>query len=581
MPSFGSGNKAFRGLIWLLVILVSLSGILAAGVKWSNAQWLPKLGLDLIGGTELILAAQVEGDAQVSSAQLNQAVRIIRQRVDSTGVSEAQIASQGGRNIVVSLPGEPDEATLNLIKSSAQMEFRPVLQTAVGYNVSDPSAPVAPAQPLPAYVDPVPLPTSSTDLAWVTEQLQTDFNNFSCLSVDETQIQQSKAAQPMITCDGSLQKYILGPTALPGADIKDANAGLQSSAGGVTTNVWAVNLTFNDAGSNIFSSLSEELVSLPDPRNRFAMVLDGVIISAPTMNQVISNGQAQITGNFNQASAQSLADQLKYGALPISFVVQSQEQISATLGTQQLQAGLLAGLLGLLLVCVYSIFQYRLLGFVTIISLLVASSLTYLLITLFSWQIGYRLSLAGVAGLIVAIGMTADSFIVYFERIKEELREGKRLVSSVEAGWKRAIRTILASDSISLLAAVVLYFLAIGSVRGFAFTLGLTTVVDIIVVTFFTHPVMRMLARTKFFGEGHKFSGLDPKQLGVTNVYRGRFKVANEFGATKKKRGGKSSAAEGEALRRETIAQRKAAAAGKLIVENEDSVADINDKEKS
>ena len=262
------------------------------------------------------------------------------------------------------------------------------------------------------------------------------------------------------------------------------------------------------------------------------MVLDGVVISAPGVRDgAITGGTAQISGNFTQKSAQDLANQLKFGALPMTLEVQSEQAISATKGASDLQSGMLAGLIGLILVVIYTLFQYRALGAVTIGSLLIAGGLTYLIITLLSWGMGYRLSLAGVAGLIVAIGITADSFIVYFERVKDELREGRSLVAAVQHGWSRARRTILASDAISFLAALVLYMLAVGSVRGFAFTLGLTTLIDLLVVFMFTHPILAILARTKFFGDGHRFSGLDPRQLGRDAIYKGRGRVTTPDGA--------------------------------------------------
>ena len=253
-----------------------------------------------------------------------------------------------------------------------------------------------------------------------------------------------------------------------------------------------------------------------------------------------------------------LADQLKYGALPLSFEVVSSDTISATLGTQQLQAGLIAGLIGLGLVAVYSLIVYRTLGFVIIASLGVMAVLTYIMLAILAWRMGFRLSLAGVAGLIVAIGFTADSFIVYFERIRDELRDGKTITSAVEDGWSRAKRTIYISKSINILAAVVLYVLADATVKGFAFTLGLTTAIDILIFILFTHPVMQLLARTRFFGSGHPLSGMDPAALGA--VYRGRAQFREPVAASGRggsaKRAGRSRH---EAERRQTIAERKRA----------------------
>ena len=275
-------------------------------------------------------------------------------------------------------------------------------------------------------------------------------------------------------------------------------------------------------------------------------------ITAPTTNSAITNGKAQITGNFTADSSKTLADQLKYGALPLSFEVVSSDTISATLGSQQLQIGLIAGLIGLALVAIYSLIVYRALGFVIIASLAVMGVLTYIALCILAWRMGFRLSLAGVAGLIVTIGFTADSFIVYFERIRDELRDGKSITGAVEDGWARAKRTIYISKSINILAAVVLYILADATVKGFAFTLGLTTAIDILIFILFTHPVMQLLSRTRFFGSGHPLSGMDPNALGA--VYRGRA----EFRAPVS-REGRTARSRGEAQRRQTIAERKQA----------------------
>jgi preprotein translocase subunit SecD len=279
-------------------------------------------------------------------------------------------------------------------------------------------------------------------------------------------------------------------------------------------------------------------------------VLDSTVLMPITSNAVITDGNAQITGGFTQEGAQSLADQLRFGALPIGFQVQSNETISPTLGASQLQAGLLAGLIGLILVVLYSVLQYRALGLVVVLSLGVAAILTYLVVNFLSSTEGYRLSLAGIAGLVIAIGITADSFIVYFERIRDELREGKHLSSALETGWKRAFRTILVSDAVSFLAAVILYLLSVGNVRGFAYTLGITTFIDIVVVALFTHPLLRVLSRTRFFSSGHSLSGLDPQALGA--VYRGRAKFREPVAA------GKAARSSKEAQKRQTIAERKA-----------------------
>ena len=302
-----------------------------------------------------------------------------------------------------------------------------------------------------------------------------------------------------------------------------------------------------------FAAVTERLITETGVKNQFAIVLDGRVISAPTTRAAITDGKPQITGSFTQATSKTLADQLKFGALPIGFKVQSNDSISATLGASQLQSGLLAGLIGLVLVVLYSLLQYRTLGLITVASLVVAATITYLVVVLLSWRQGYRLSLAGVAGLIVAIGITADSFIVYFERIRDELRDGRALESAVEAGWKRAIRTIIASDTVNFLAAVILFILAVGNVKGFALTLGLTTLIDLVVVALFTHPMLQLIARRSFFSDGHRLSGLDPKALGA--IYRGRATFRDPAIVS----GSKKSTLSREAQTRQTIAERKAA----------------------
>ncbi|MBC9935188.1 MULTISPECIES: protein translocase subunit SecD [unclassified Leucobacter] len=571
-------RKARRSLTWLLVLILGLVGLIGYGFMQGEATLHPKLALDLEGGTQILLAPKQTDGNQVSGEQLDQAVSIIRQRVNASGVSEAEVTTQGNQNISVSIPGKADEATLARIQASSKLEFRPVLTytgsaTSAQVDGGDGSTAEEPvdgeAAPTPEAtsesdpsIDPSPLPKGAGDVAWLTEGLQQKFMDFTCDSEAAQSAGDAPADRPLITCDPSGQiKYVLGPVELGGEVITDAVAQPETTSTGATTGGWVVQITMNKAGTKAFGEVSTRLYGAQAPMNQFAFVLDGKVLSAPTMQAQILDGRPSISGGFTQDSAKALADQLKFGALPVSFVVQSQEDISATLGTNQLQAGLLAGLIGLLLVVVYSLIQYRVLGLLTVASLVVAAVLTYLLLTLMSWREGYRLSLAGVAGVIVAIGITADSFIVYFERIRDELRDGRGLESAVEAGWKRAIRTVLASDGINFLAAAILFLLAIGNVRGFAFTLGLTTIVDVLVVVLFTHPLMTLLSRTRFYKNGHRFSGLDPRQLGA--VYRGRAQFREPVVAASGP-GKKVAASQKEAQRRQTIAERKAAEAAGL-----------------
>jgi len=562
-------SRPIRTLVTLGVIAAALFGSLLAGTKWADASLTPKLALDLEGGTQLIMTPVATGNQKITSETISEAIRIIRQRVDSSGVSEAEITSQGGSNIVVALPGTPDKATLDLVRTSAQMRFRPVLAAAA-------PGPVAPT-PGAAPLTPKAAPTSPSDADYyITDAVLAKFNALDCTAPKNLAGGDSGAAgKPLITCesDGSV-KYVLGPVEIQGDQIANAASGLKTTSTGATTNEWIVNIEFTSKGRPVFQKVTTRLQGLTSPQNQFAMVLDGLVISAPSLapGVIISDGKAEISGHFTRTSAASLANQLNFGALPFTFKVQSEEQISATLGSEQLQKGLMAGLIGLLLVVVYSMFQYRALGLVTISSLVIAALLTYGVITLLSWVQGYRLSLPGVAALIVAIGITADSFIVYFERIRDELRDGRTLVGAVDKGWERARRTILASDAVNFLAAAVLYVLAVGGVQGFAFTLGLTTIIDLVVVFLFTHPLMEVLARTAFFGEGHRFSGLDPRRLGAAGTHyagRGRIVSPTRAGTPAEEPGGDAAAPVPVGARlilpqaagapRQTIAERRAA----------------------
>jgi preprotein translocase subunit SecD len=572
-----------RTLAALMVVLIVLFGGIAAAATWASAQWTPKLGLDLEGGTEMTLEPVLaDASQQVNQGQLDKARDIISQRVDSYGVAEAEVTTQGGRNIVVSIPGTPDAATLDAIKKPSQLRFRAVLTadagspqasatgtaTATGTETTDtgtgtpsstattpppaftPDTPATSAAtsanravPQALMADPTPAPTSATptdagtatpsatptdasDPAWVTPEILDEFTKLDCSKQGAVNAVVDDPAKPLVTCsDDQKSKYILGPVEVDGTDIADASAGYQVSQNGQPTSVVEVQLKFTSDGAKKFGDVTTRLIGLQGVRNQFAIVLDKQVISAPTTQAAITNGQASITGNFTIESARALANQLKFGALPMSFALQTQDDISPTLGSEQLKLGLLAGLIGMLLVIVYSLLQYRLLGLVTVASLVIAALLTYGVLTFLGWSYNFRLTMAGVTGVIVAIGVTADSFIVYFERIRDEVREGRPLVAAVEAGWARARRTILAADAVNFLAAAVLYFLASGNVRGFAFTLGVTTLIDLAVVFLFTHPVVAMLAHTKFFGGGHKWSGLDPKRLGAKSRYVGPGRV--------------------------------------------------------
>ena len=541
-------KSARKKLLWLTALIALFAGVIgAAPTLWGekNASFFPELALDLQGGTSMILKPIYQEGSNVSAEQLQQAVDIIRQRIDSTGVSEAQITTSGDSAIVVSVPGDTSTDLENLISQSAQMDFRPVLvassgATAIVAEKGKTTAPIATGRAAP---------TDPSDLNGVDSATQAAYEKLVCDA--NFKIEGTPAAdKPLVTCNRSLnEKYILGPVEVNGTEISDAQAGTEQ-VGQVSTNKWMVTLTFKSAGAKTFADTTTRLFGLTDPRNRFAVTLDGIVVTAPTVQGVITGGQAQITGSFTQAEATSLSNQLKYGSLPIQFEVNNTEKVSATLGVASLQAGLLAGLIGLILVVIYSVLQYRALALVTMGSLVVAAVLTYLVICYLSWRSGYRLSLAGVAGLIVAIGITVDSFIVYFERVRDELRDGRALGGAVEAGWKRAIRTILVSDGVSLLAAVTLFLLTVGNVRGFAFTLLITTLIDLVVVVLFTHPLLQLISANRFFLSGSKWSGFDSKAL-VSGGYIGRGRFREREDTPKVKRSTK------EAQRRQTIAERK------------------------
>ena len=612
-----------RLLVLLLIIVIGFAG-LYAGSATGRTSMIPGLALDLEGGTQIILTPTTSDGSEITDEDVNQAIEIIRQRVDASGVAEAQISRQGGQNIVVSLPGTPSQDTLELVRTSAVLYFRPVIRILPGSaselaeaqnqrtaqssgasptpsgsegeastqggaeqsetpadNGAEPSqAPAedgaepaaepseAPAdgateapgdQPTSVTPEQVattvadvnrdgtisedPLPATSEDNSsdsWISEKMIYDAYMTDCKAQDNLTGETQDPTRAVISCDknGTGRAYILGPADIAGTDIANAASGLETTSQGTTTNKWVVSLEFDAEGTEQFSAVSERLIAYRDKaaaaggqangqstdsqKAQFAIVLDGLTIMSSGFNNdvtgAITDGRVQITGDFTQAQANTLANQLSFGSLPLSFTVQSEQQISATLGTEQLRNGLIAGLIGFLLIIVYLLWQYRGLAVVAVASLIAAAASTYLVIALLSWSMGYRLSLAGVAGLIISIGITMDSFIIYFERVRDEVRHGRTLVAAVDEGWTHARRTIIVSDAVNLVAAVVLYFLAVGGVQGFAFTLGVTTVVDLAIIILFTHPMMVQILRIRFFGEGHRLSGLDPEHLGARSL---------------------------------------------------------------
>jgi len=551
------------------VVVFFLGLAIAYGLVALGGTWKPELGLDLQGGTRITLTAK----GSPSSENLDEARGIIDQRVNGTGVTEAEVTTQGGNLIVVEIPGKSRSDLVDTVKRQAQLRFRTVACTegpggVTGACASAATAPTAPTQPsapssskpsgkssngsknrapflmadkksdkkskpssspsasasespsASTSASPSPAPSDSGDpaqsaLAFIDSPDQASVDAFNAYSCPSDKVVDDNPDQPLVTCgtgDDAGTKYLLSPAAIEGTDLDSASAGV--AQGQVQ---WQVNLTLGGDGKQVFSDLSRAMAG---SEKQFAVVLDGRVISAPTFNGVIPNGSAQITGSFDEASANSLATSLKYGALPLAFEKDgtSVETVGPSLAGDQLSAGITAGIIGLLLVMIYCLLYYRGLGLVVVASLIVAGAVTYAMVLLLSKGAGFTLSLPGIAGLIVAVGITADSFIVYFERIRDEMREGRSMRVAVEAGWKRARNTCLAADTVSLLAAVVLYIFAAGVVKGFAFALGLSTLIDLAIFFWFTHPMVSWLARFKFFNRGHKLSGLDAENLGIDRI---------------------------------------------------------------
>lgn len=536
-------TKPLRALVAIAVIMLGL----IAWAFWPGTDSTVRLGLDLQGGTQVILLPKpVSEGASITDEQLQQTVAIIRQRVDGLGVAEAEVTTQGsgdGAAIVVSVPGAGQDRLVDLVQKTALLDFRPVYsinnpapapsaspstspsETASATSSASPSASAtAGASPAATPSPSASAPVGTTDLVQAPEnspEFQAEVANLDCTNPEA--YSGGTPDDPALwlgTCDETgTVKYTLEPAFIKGTNVTGASAVLPQ--GGVG---WVVSLEFDGEGAKALGDASTTLSALPDcgqgasPCNAFAIVLDGVVTSAPRFNEPILGGQAQIEGNFTAQEANDLANILKYGALPVTLEAVDITSVSPTVGSEQLRAGLLAGLLGLVLVMVYLIVYYRALGVVAMISLIAAGAIVYLVFVVMSKSIGLTLTLAGVAGAIVAIGITADSFIVYFERIRDEIREGRTLRQACASGWVRARRTLLAADFVSLLAAVVLYLLSVGSVRGFAFVLGLTTVIDVLVAFWFTHPIVVLLGRAGWMQRGSRWTGLDPDRLGAPSM---------------------------------------------------------------
>ncbi|MBQ1037681.1 MULTISPECIES: protein translocase subunit SecD [Micromonospora] len=593
---------AVLGFIFVvLYLLVFFSG--ASGSLKDRLE--PRLGLDLIGGTRVTLEATNSVDGKPPTAEnLEEARQIIESRVNAFGVAEAEVVTEGNRNIVISLPGE--NRNLDDVGEAAELRFRKVLKAADGSGTaavpppaatpapsgsavptpsgsavptpsgsgapkatSSPSggqggmAPASPSatptpsasaspsaaaptasastEPVPASIEqqrkaveqkvgaaswqaanglqaPADLASdpsladklkpfgtlSPQEVAVLPAQMQFNVPTIGCAQLDaRPPASISDAKQQVVSCEDGASKYLLDQAKVLGTDVSDADAVLDQ------TNAWVVSLDFTGNGQGKWTALTREAFNNEgqacdatalgqDGKCRVAVVLDNEIVSSPEIQGVLT-GNSQITGNFNQKDASTLAGQLRYGALPVTFEQQEAQNVTATLGASHLRAGLLAAGIGMLLVIIYAFFYYRLLGSVIFLSLILSALLVFGALVVLGRQIGFTLTLAGIAGMIVSLGVAADSFVIYFERLKDEIREGRSPRSAVPRAWIRARRTIISANAITLLSAVVLYVVSVGTVKGFAFALGLATVLDLVVVFLFRHPIMTMFARTRAF----------------------------------------------------------------------------------
>ena len=520
-------------LAFVLVLVAILVGLdLSGSSKHGKREnvWQPRLGLDLKGGTRITLQAKSEKGKKPEPDKLLQARSIIDQRVNATGVAESEVTTQGGDQIIIEIPGQSEQAIADQVGRTAQLRFR-----LLWGSTASATKPLPPARKAQLEAEVAKADWSKLSLDQLIQAETVGLQTLASLPTQYTKSLEALAALakgfvcnrrslpsndradlPLVTCEIKTgEVMVLSPMIIPGTDVKRATPTVPSN-----TVQWVVAIQLKGEGRRTFDKASGALYQQTqagqEAKSRFAIVLDGEVLSAPTMQAHITDGASQIQGDFTAVSARDLANQLKYGALPLTFELNGSSYEGPTLAGTQLNAGLVAGAIGLALVVVYLLLYYRGLAMVAIGSLIIAALLTYLFVLLLGRGVGFTLTLPGIAGLIVAIGITADSFIVFFERLRDEVRDGKSLRLAVEAGWDRAKNTILAADAVSILAALILYIFAIGVVRGFAFALGLTTLIDILVVFAFTKPMVTLLARTKFFGEGHRLSGLDASHLGIS-----------------------------------------------------------------
>ncbi|MEO6879754.1 MAG: protein translocase subunit SecD [Mycobacteriaceae bacterium] len=505
-PQAGQVRPARYLTIFVLIVAVLYALVFFTG----GGSPKPKLGIDLQGGTRVTLTATTPDGSAPTQENLNLARTIIETRVNGIGVSGSEVLVDG-RNIVITVPGA-DGSQARTLGQTAKLNFRGVLQV-VG---ATPAKPAAGAKPSATPAAPTKNAAGETNdqksaeaikAAKATRQstdpkvLQAALTALDCAKKDPL-LGNDDPKLPLVTCDqDGTAKYILDKSLLSGAAVSNATSGV--SQGGVGYDVL---LTLSPDGLKTWAAYTTAHVG-----KQSAFVLDSQVVSAPTIQNPITTNPTQITGKFGQTEAKALAETLKYGSLPLSFTQSEAATVSASLGSASLEAGLLAGAIGLLLVFVYCLAYYRLLGILTILSLALSGLIVYAVIVLLGRFIGFTLDLSGIAGLIVAIGITADSFVVFFERLKDEVREGRSFRSAVPRGWVRARHTILSADAVSFLAAAVLYLLAVGEVKGFAFTLGVSTVLDLVVVFLVTHPLVALASRSRTLSKP-AFTGLGAVQ---------------------------------------------------------------------
>ncbi len=496
-----------------------ISLILTMAIAWGSVAamlgvgWEPKLGLDLQGGFSVVLAAPEGTDREV----LDQAVETMRRRIESLGaVQEPEISVQGDRRILVQLPGIEDrERALAAVGTTGQLTFRPVYDLQV---IS------------PAFLDgTLPLPealTATTTTMAPEDGAATETTTTTTTTTQPPVIPDDIDPETGLSLVDDPEKlvylnddtglfYALGPAFLTGIDLTGAEAGfagVQIGAGGG----WTVDPAFTSEGGAKFEEATGILSTYTygDVRRQMAIVLDGTVISAPSIAQDVAPGEILDAGSViitlgtdgdSQAEAEDLATVLRYGALPTTFERESEGSVSASLGSDSLRAGMDSGIAGLILVAIALIAYYRVLGLIAVLGFTVFGSLLIGIIVLLGQFQGTTLTLAGVTGIIVSIGITADSYIVFFERIKEEHRRGRALRPAVDYGFKRAFHTIVTADTVTLVGSALLWLLAIGPVKGFALTLGLATIIDVIVAYYFTRPFATLLVRSRF-GEGGALS---------------------------------------------------------------------------